>query len=362
MAELQEYKCLNCGGGLAFNSTAQQLKCPYCETVIEMSAMQGYDDALQNESPSEMRWETKPDAEWQAGELEGMRVFGCQSCGGEIIGDANTAATSCPYCNNPIVVTGQLAGDLRPDCIVPFQYDKEAAKHALKAHFKGKTFLPPVFKSESRVDEIQGIYVPFWLFDTDVNANIRYRAEKIRRWSDERYDYKEKSVYLVYRKGNLGFENVPVDGSTKMPDDMMESVEPYDCKAAVDFKTAYLAGYLADKYDIDASASIARANARVTKSTEDSFAATVKGYSAVKAEYSRIELTKGAARYALLPVWILNVVWRGTKYVFAVNGQTGKIVGDLPFDKSAYWRWVLMLFPSLAAAFFVIQLILGIIS
>ena len=154
----------------------------------------------------------------------------------------------------------------------------------------------------------------------------------------------------MYRGGSVGFEHVPVDGSSKMADDLMESIEPYDFSEAVDFQTAYLAGYLADKYDVNAEESIERANTRIKHSTEEAFAATVQNYATVRTENSSIQLHGGKAKYALYPVWLLNTTWNSNKYTFAMNGQTGKFVGDLPIDKSAAAKWTVGLSAALSAA------------
>ena len=155
---------------------------------------------------------------------------------------------------------------------------------------------------------------------------------------------------MIHRGGSVGFEHVPVDGSSKMPDDLMESVEPYDYSDALDFQTAYLAGYFADKYDVTAEESINRANQRVRRSTEDAFASTVQGYATVNAESSSVQFHGGKAKYALYPVWLLNTTWNGEKYTFAMNGQTGKFVGNLPLDKSAATKWTVGLAAALSAA------------
>lgn len=128
-----------------------------------------------------------------------------------------------------------------------------------------------------------------------------------------------------------------------MADDLMESIEPFNISDAVDFQTAYLAGYLADKYDVTAEQSIERANKRVKHSTEEAFAETVKGYATVTTDNSNVQFHGGKAKYALYPVWLLNTTWNGNKYTFAMNGQTGKFVGDLPVDKGAAARWTVML-------------------
>jgi DNA-directed RNA polymerase subunit RPC12/RpoP len=353
MAGLQEYKCPCCGGAIAFDSTIQKMKCPYCDTEFEMDALKGYDAELQDEETDSMEWETAAGGEWGEGETDGLRTYVCKSCGGEIVGDANTAATSCPFCDNPIVMMGQFSGSLKPDLVIPFKLDKKAAKEGLMKHLTGKRLLPKIFKDQNHIDEIKGVYVPFWLFDTDVDAKVRYKATKIRTWSDSDYNYTQTSYYMVHRGGSVGFEYVPVDGSTKMADDLMESIEPFNCREAVDFQTAYLAGYLADKYDVTAEESIDRANERVKKSTEQAFAETVIGYDTVVAENTSVQFHGGKAKYALYPVWLLNTTWNGNKYTFAMNGQTGKFVGDLPVDNGLYFKWL----GGLTAGFGVIALI-----
>ncbi|MBQ9898555.1 MAG: hypothetical protein IJM44_03760, partial [Ruminococcus sp.] len=262
------------------------------------------------------------------------------------------AASACPYCDNPVVMTGSFSGDLRPDKVIPFKLDKNAAKAALSKHLEGKRLLPKVFCEQNHIDEIKGVYVPVWLFDAEADARIIYKAEKRKTWSDNSFNYVEKSFYSVIRSGGLGFELVPVDGSSKMPDDLMESIEPFDFNGAVDFKTAYLSGYLADRYDVSADESIERANQRIKKSTEEAFASTVTGYASFTTENSSVHLNNGKAKYALYPVWILNTTWNGNKYTFAMNGQTGKFVGDLPVDKAAARNWFLGITAGVTAVLF----------
>lgn len=335
MSVLQEYKCPCCGGAVEFDSTSQKMKCPYCDSEFEPDALKKYDDELQNDKQTNMEWETSAGTEWKDGEADGLRTYVCKSCGGEIVGDETTGATSCPFCGNPVVMMGQFSGALKPDIIIPFKLDKKQAKENLMKHISGKRLLPKIFKDQNHIDEIKGVYVPFWLFDTDVNASVRYRATRVRTWSDSNYNYNETSYFAVYRGGNISFENIPVDGSKKMADELMESIEPFNISQAVDFQTAYLAGYLADKYDVSAEESVERANERVRKSTQEAFAKTVQGYSSVTPENADIFLNGGKAKYALYPVWLLNTTWNGNKYTFAMNGQTGKFVGDLPVDNSA---------------------------
>ncbi len=354
MEALLEYKCPCCNGAISFDPHLQKLKCPYCDTEFEADALRDYDSALQDTPPDDLRWESSPDGHWAEGEDSDLAVYACRSCGGEIVGDANTAATACPFCGNPVVITGNLSGTLRPDYVIPFKLDKDAAKAALIRHLSGKPLLPKSFKEKNRIEEIKGVYVPFWLFDADVDATMRYRATRTRFWSDSNYNYTETRHYLVLRGGTLGFTRIPVDGSSKMADDLMESIEPFDFSDAVDFQTAYLAGYLADKYDVTAEDCIQRANDRVRTSTEQTFAATVTGYATVLPEGGSIQLSNGKAVYALYPVWLLNSTYEGKQYTFAMNGQTGKFVGDLPVDKAAARKWLLGLTGAVGLLSFVI--------
>lgn len=334
MSTLQEYKCPCCGGAIEFNTELQKMKCPYCDTEFEMETLLAFDEDLKVDGTSEYTWDSKPGQDWFEGETDGMRVYICQSCGGEIVGDANTAATSCPFCSNPVVMMGQVSGMLKPDLVIPFKLDKKAAKAGFENHLMGKRLLPKIFKDQNHMDEIRGIYVPFWLFNTKADADIRYRATRVRTWYDNKYQYTETSYFSVLRSGSLEFNGVPVDGSQKMDDDLMESIEPFDLTEAVDFQTAYLAGFFADKYDVSSDETVHRANQRIKVSTEKAFADTVHGFTSFMPESTNIRLNSGSVKYALLPVWILNTTWNGEKYTFAMNGQTGKFVGNLPCDKS----------------------------
>lgn len=357
MAQLLEYKCPSCGGKIEFDSKAQKMVCPYCDTEFDTDTLREYDDILKSQQPDDLGAVEEPSGEWQEGEKESLNIYTCNSCGGEIVSDATTAATHCPYCGNPVIMTGKLSGDLKPDIVIPFKLDKKAAKEAFSKHLSKKTLLPKVFKDENHIDEIKGVYVPFWLYDAKADADIRYKGTKIRSWSDSRYNYTERSYYSIQRSGNVSFKSVPADGSSKMPDDLMESIEPFDLSEAVDFQTAYLSGYLADRYDIDSATQRSRACERMKASTENSFRSTVNGYSSLIVEHSSIRFDSGKAKYALFPVWIMNTTWRGEKYIFAMNGQTGKFVGNLPCDNWAYFKWLLGLTAACTAGIYLLMLL-----
>ncbi len=358
MAKLLQYKCPCCGGAIEFDSNLQQMKCPYCDTEFDMETLKSYDEDLNADAQDDFCWNTGSAEHWTEDESTGMRIYVCESCGGQIVGDEHMAATKCPYCDNPVVVMGNLSGELKPDFVIPFKLDKQAAKEGFCKHLSKKRLLPKTFKDENHIEELRGIYVPFWLFDTDADAHLRYRGTRVRHWSDSNYYYTETRYYSILRAGNIAFDRIPVDGSSKMADDLMESLEPFDFSGAVDFQTAYLAGYLADKYDVSAEQSVERANNRVRQSTRDAFESTIIGYSSLIPEHTSIRLHDGKSRYALYPVWLLNTNYNGKKYTFAMNGQTGKFVGNLPTCWPTYFKWLGGLTAAIGAAAFALSYLL----
>ena len=314
------------------------MKCPYCDTEFDVDTIR--DQAEADVSQEDTAWQQEQE-KWQEGEVT---AYVCQSCGGELITDANTAATACPYCGNPVVLAHNVSGQLKPDCIIPFKLDKKAAMEALKKHLTGKPLLPKMFRDENHIKEIQGVYVPFWLYDAHAYGNASYHATRVRTWADNRFFYTETSHYRVERAGDLGFTGVPADGSSKMDDTLMESLEPYDLSQAEPFNSAFLAGYLADRYDQSAADCSARADQRIRQSTEDMLRQTVSGYATVTTQNCIVNLRDASARYALYPVWLLHTRYKDKDYLFGMNGQTGKFVGDLPTDWGAFWRWWFLIF------------------
>ena len=228
MGAILEYKCPCCSGPLQFDTDAQKMKCPYCDNEFDAETLKSNDDILKEEKPDMMDWSSQPGNEWMQGELEGQKVYLCNSCGGQIVCDDTTGATDCPYCGSPVVMVGQFAGDKRPDIIIPFKLDKEAAKNGFKQHLCKKRLLPKAFRTDSYIDDIKGVYVPFWLYDAHADAQAYFHGTKVKSWSDDKYNYTKTSHYRLYRNGSMDYERVPVDGSSKMADDLMESIEPFD--------------------------------------------------------------------------------------------------------------------------------------
>ncbi len=347
MAEqVTNYKCPNCDGGLKFVGASGKLECEYCDSVFdaaeieaiyaekEADAAEAFADSVAEE---ESEWDTSHFSEWN--DADGMKSYSCPSCAGQIICDETTAATFCPYCGNPSLIPGHFSGGLKPDYILPFKLDQNAAKNALQKHYKGKRFLPKCFTEKNKIESIKGVYVPFWLFDGKATADVVFHGTNTHSYRSGDYRITETHHYHIRRCGTVPFEMIPVDASKKIPDAFMDAIEPFDYSALEEFSSAYLPGFLADKYDVTAEASAERADSRAENTAVAAMAADVKGYGTCTPTEKNVRLYRNRVRYAWLPVYLLGTVWNGKNYLFAMNGQTGKLVGDLPVDMKKYMAY-----------------------
>lgn len=283
-------------------------------------------------------------SKWDPSETEGLRAFNCPACGAQLLVDQVTAVTSCPYCGNNAVVPGQLSDVLKPDYVIPFKLDRDAAVAALKEYYGGKPLLPDSFTANNHIEEVQGVYVPFWLYSGTVEARASFDGTNTRTWTDTKNQYTDTDHFDVYREGTVQFHGVPVDGSTRMPDAHMDAIEPYDYNEMVPFSVGYLPGYVTDRYDLDVEQCDARARRRAENTAIGEIETTVTGYMSTSLESHSADAHWTDIAYALLPVWMLHTKWNGDDYLFAMNGQTGKLIGDLPVDKGKKTKRFLMVF------------------
>lgn len=357
MAEqITNYQCPACTGPLHFVGESGKLECDYCGSkfdVAEIEAMyaQKEENAQKAHAAAEEKAaqeaQTGEESAWDASGLSSdwgedgakMKAYSCPSCGAELICDETTAASSCPYCGNPTVIPGQFAGSLKPDYIIPFKLDQKAAQAALKAHYKGKRLLPRSFSSENKIREIKGVYVPFWMFDGEADAQADFACTNSREYTSGDYEITETDHFQVKRAGTVSFERIPVDASSKMPDDHMDAIEPFDYGELKPFSTAYLPGYLADKYDVSVEECAKRADRRAENTAIGVLEHDVTRYQTRVCVSHNVSLTRGKVQYALLPVYMLSTKWEGKQFLFAMNGQTGKLIGDLPVSKGKFWAW-----------------------
>ena len=373
------YQCPACTGPLHFDGKLGKLKCDYCGSAFTLQEAEDF-YREKNKKAAEADKEAHKKADeaeaaaaasasaasaasaeeagyaGNAGGASGwgsdaarMRAYHCTKCGAELICDDTTAATSCPYCGNNTVIPGKFAGVDRPDYVIPFKVDKKQAVSAFKNYYKGRKLLPSSFESENHIEEIKGVYVPFWMFSGRVEGSAEYEAYEESKRRDRDEEVVIRKYYEVQREGEMSFEKIPVDASTKMPDDLMDSIEPFDYKEMRPFAMEYMPGFLANKYDVSKEESRGRADDRAVQSFRSALRDSVKNYNSVRVLKQAEKIHPEKAEYGMLPVWLLSSNYQGKNYLFAMNGQSGKMIGDLPISKAKLAAWVIGVFAAVFA-------------
>lgn len=359
MGDVLNFKCPCCGAALSFSGKTGEMTCEYCGAGFTMEQAQAAQEAeMEDAASSDMTWTTTEQL-MITDENGKMTGYKCPSCKAEMVADENTAATECPYCGNQAIIPQAFEGMYKPDLVVPFAIDKETAKGKLNEFTKGKKLLPKSFTEGNRIEDITGMYVPFWLYSCHAEGEVKYSGVKKKTWSDNNFEYVKKDHYDIQRSGEMDFARIPVDAATQMDDDTMESLEPYDLSKGVEYNAAYFSGYLANRYDVEEKDAQPRANERVTASFKEKLRNTVNGYEDVSEKSESIRLTNAKAEYAMLPVWMMTTRYNNETYTFGINGQTGKMVGALPVDKGL-WRKYLLL--GSLVGFILMQLVLALVG
>lgn len=319
---ITNYKCPSCGSSLHFDSDLQKLKCDYCGSVFDVSQ---FENKLNEDGPAAAIEDSREEMM--------MRSYTCPSCGAEIICDETTVATSCPYCDNAAIIAGELKGTKRPDYVIPFQMKKEEAVESLKSFYRGKPLLPKSFKEENHIEDIKGMYVPFWLYDGKADFDMMYKTTRVRTHTRGDDMITETSHFDVFRSGTVEFHKIPADASINMPDDFMDAIEPFDYSQLTKFNTGYLPGYIANKYDVSSTENLNRIYNRMENSAKDVASSSVIGYASCFPVKEDVTADSTNVKYTFFPVWMLATRYREKVYLFVMNAQTGKMVSDdLPID------------------------------
>jgi uncharacterized Zn finger protein (UPF0148 family) len=265
--------------------------------------------------------------------------YHCNNCGAVLITEANTSATTCSFCGAGVVLSDRLTGNLAPAKVVPFTISKEQAQEAFKKWCKKGRLTPSDFMTADRIKNITGLYVPFWLYDMNGRGEVEATCTRVRTYSDANWIYTETKYYNVYRKVDLNYSRIPCDASRKMEDGMMDKLEPYQYNNLKDFNMPYLSGYIAEKYDFTDEDMLPRIRQRVGSYVDNYISSTINGYSSVMYHRKDINTRKRQADYTLLPVWMVCYDYKKAEHIFAMNGQTGKIVGKPPLSKAKIFGW-----------------------
>lgn len=358
MNNIQDQKCPNCTAPLRYDPAAGKLVCDFCGSSYELETAAGDEivtgtaEGTVEGSVESARTEETNGNSRNTNQLEGfdfhsllhqaesedaqqLPVFVCRSCGAEILSDTPEFSLTCPFCSNNVVLTEKVSGKLRPDGILPFKITPDKLTEAVKKYYQKEKFIPRQFFSENVMSKVTGIYVPFWVFSGSVEGELYYRGEKFASKRQEGdYIYTKYDVYDLERSVSLAFEDIPVDASEKMDDAMMDSLEPFDMKDVKPFDIRYLAGFAADRFDVAAANIAKRAKDRMCRTIdEQAQSKATRGYSSASMTGSKLR-TDLNAKYILLPVYQFDLEWASKKYRFAVNGQTGKVIGELPYDEN----------------------------
>lgn len=352
------YKCSNCGADMGFDTGSGMLKCGSCgrEDSIENMAGQpklpgnaevsyNLDDndkkALQNAFDNDYEDPSKEDepshhTTFKEGEVT---EYNCKNCGAVLLTDTQTTAIKCSFCGAGIVISNRLSGGLAPRSVIPFSISKTQAQEAFRKWCKKGLLTPKDFRAADRIKDITGLYVPFWLYDLNGKGEVEATCTRVRTYTRGDWVYKETKYYHVYRKVDLNYMKVPCDASKKMDDTMMDKLEPYPYNNLKDFQMPYLAGYIAEKYDYDDEELLPRVKSRVQSYVDSYIRSTITGYSSVHYNRKNISIKKKDTHYSLMPVWMVCYDFKQAEHTFAMNGQTGKIVGKPPISTSKVATW-----------------------
>ena len=312
-------KCRSCGASMRFVPEKGKLACENCGT--------------------EQAVEERDEAARQAYEEE-SKVFRCTSCGSELITELNTTATFCSYCGQPTIIPERLSGTYAPTQVLPFKISQKQAEEAFFKWCRRGLVTPKAFVNAAKVRKISGIYVPFFLYDCDLSGDFQAEGTKIHMYRVGDTEYTETSFYAVHRNMDALYRRVPADASTKMDDQQMDKLEPFDGNELKPFMMPYLSGFFAEKYDVDGMQLMPRVRNRIDRYFEEYARSTMSGYASLRMNQRAINYDQVQSDYVLLPVWMLYYKHKDKEYLFTMNGQTGKVVGKPPISVPKVLLWL----------------------
>lgn len=349
MEKVLDEKCLNCNASIKFNQKENKFICEYCHSSFTLDEINDYKKKLKKEVNLDREFDL----------MEDMEGYNCQNCGAQIISLDNISSTSCIYCKSSAIIKNRLTGIYKPDSIIPFKFTKEDAISKFKSICKGRPLLPKNFNDINNISDMEGLYVPFWLYDLENNASIDADCTKVNTWMDAKFIYTKTSYYKVSRTGELLFSNIPNDGASRFLDNIMNAIEPFEYKEFKEFNTSYLAGYLAEKYDVSKDDAYLNVLERVKEDAKKYLKNDITGYTSTVILNTNNDIKLNATKYVLLPVYVLNIKYKDKIYHFAMNGQTGKFVGEIPVDKKKLIITIFLTFFCFFSILIILFLMLG---
>lgn len=307
--------CKNCAGKLTYDVHKKGLYCESCGSVFDVSEYDTSEDFVDNEVVDAYK------------EMMDCNIYQCNSCGAEISINDTEASTFCIYCGNPAIVFSRVAKLKKPEVIVPFEVSKEEALQIVRRHINAGLFIPKEIKN-FKPELLRGIYIPYYV--TNVEYDVSAMLSAVQRSG------KHSHTYYFLRSAYASLPWITTDASTTLSDGSSQRLEPYNLKRAVEFDEDYLVGFYSDMSDVKESAAINVAKERAKAIIDEELLNSVKGnkkkfvYTRETAEVYEKPVT------AMLPAWFLTFRYEGKPYTIIVNGQTGKVVGGLPWNKPLF--------------------------
>ena len=326
--DVTDKKCPNCGATVVYNPETLGMTCDFCGYHRELprpedgGSIQELDfaSAINRESCD---WGTK------------KKSVVCQNCGGESIYDDVDTASSCPFCGSTSVMPVEgIEGVMSPGGVVPFAISKEKAAELFKKWIKGKIFCPSRAKKESSAKYFDGIYLPYWTYDTDTTSSYSARLG---------YEYRDGDKVRVRWKSCSGVYQEFIDdqlvyASKKTANADIERVSKFEFKDLREYSPELVAGFAAQRYSMGLDEGWEKAKILIDKVLKDHLSKKLRSkYNADRVDSIRLATSfdKITYKYILAPIWMSNFKYNDEVYSFVVNGQTGKISGKSPISP---WR------------------------
>lgn len=313
------FKCRNCGGNTVYSPEKKKMYCPHCEST---------------------------DSEEK---IEDSSLAQCVNCGAPLQITEFTSACRCEHCGTYLIFNERVENAFEPKLMLPFCIGKEGAAAAMEKEFSRRLFAPADFLSAKSLEKMEGIYVPFWLYDYAADYDFAGEGTRVRTWRSGDTEYTETSYFEVIRQMDVDFDRIPVDASIAMDDGIMDLMEPYDYRALADFVPQYMSGFFGEVYNQEAEELDGRAQAKARQASEELLQSSLTEYTTVRPYRKDLKLNRESFCYALMPVWQYVYRYKGQSYLYHVNGQTGKVIGVTPVSRGKVMTYGVSVFAAVTA-------------
>ncbi len=313
-------KCPKCNAALEYQPGVNKMACMYCGSEFEIKEVmkeQAQHEKLQTIAKPQ---ENIPNEMLQ---MDGD-VYTCTSCGAELFVNAVEASTFCAYCGQPTIVYSRSSKEKMPDYILPFRITKEQAVEKIREKLRKGFFVPKEIK-EFEIERVRGIYIPYFIYDI-------YYYDKQRLSGTVRTRVQNEKRYFI-READCTFHRVTCDATMRLNSESSQRLEPFDFQFLRNFEPGYLSGFYADRRDVDEDEMRNIALTRCMKLFNSEILKTIDATS-IKMESMDPKYKIKKKIYAFLPAWFLTFRYQNQPYTILINGQSGKLVGGVPFQKS----------------------------